>query len=539
MAAATAASQDGAACVVCQTNSGNTQLGSRCLACWMLIPFREALGQAEPVPVVPSVQEAMVRRLPEDPVPETPVSPVLSVSHATWFKNHEEAKALEDESSPFLAVSVARQGWLCTTCTFRNPPDSAACEMCQAARPSERSQEMGWTCERCTFRNSDPDGERCITCRGWREWVCQKCTLRNSCPASSCAVCGSLWEPRSLLSPKTPVLSPKRRDRGMSFLDSLSHTQFMELARATEDEKRRGADIEYNRECLEKRLLKINATEQEVGDDGSCLFRALSFQIFRTQRFHAHLRALGVEWMQRHPQNFAAFVGEEWVEYVERMTCVATWGDELMLRAICDAARIHIHVITSDSSNWSLRYEPDDALKPLLSLPGGRRHVFLSYLAPVHYNSVTPLEDKEAAALFAKDRAIDRALELRLIDDELTRLEEVQRDPLTSEDTRMRLQKKLERGREEVDAMLFDLGRTHPDTVASLRRRKTFAAVTGSRSAATLPPVATPMTAVPFNRAASPTPPGGAQFAVKSAPPAPIAVPGAKLPSRGPATAPR
>jgi hypothetical protein len=58
------------------------------------------------------------------------------------------------------------------------------------------------------------------------------------------------------------------------------------------------------------------------------------------------------------------------------------WGDELTLRALCDAFGVNIHVITTAKENWHLRYEPTVEANH-------RRHLFLAYISPIHYNSLT------------------------------------------------------------------------------------------------------------------------------------------------------
>lgn len=53
---------------------------------------------------------------------------------------------------------------------------------------------------------------------------------------------------------------------------------------------------------------------------------------------------------------------------------------QLTLRAICDSFGVAVHVVTSEQRNWYLRYEP-------LSYKS-RLEVFLTYIAPMHYNSL-------------------------------------------------------------------------------------------------------------------------------------------------------
>ena len=50
-------------------------------------------------------------------------------------------------------------------------------------------------------------------------------------------------------------------------------------------------------------------------------------------------------------------------------------------RAICEAYGIVINVITSDQQHWFMRYEPE--VQPKKNV-----EVFVTYIAPIHYNAV-------------------------------------------------------------------------------------------------------------------------------------------------------
>lgn len=57
------------------------------------------------------------------------------------------------------------------------------------------------------------------------------------------------------------------------------------------------------------------------------------------------------------------------------------WGDELTLKAACEAFGTDIHVVASTEGNWHLKYSPESAE----SRPGTKR-IFVTYISPVHYN---------------------------------------------------------------------------------------------------------------------------------------------------------
>eukprot|EP01062_Namystynia_karyoxenos_P015668 TRINITY_DN15699_c0_g1_i1.p1 TRINITY_DN15699_c0_g1~~TRINITY_DN15699_c0_g1_i1.p1 ORF type:complete len:578 (+),score=152.27 TRINITY_DN15699_c0_g1_i1:92-1825(+) len=472
-------------CRVCKSNSANSKgCGGLCLACWVLVEPAEALpeGKRAPHKAQTRAPKTLGERL-QAADQQSPMSPATPAGcrKADWAARMGEARALEDAmASPMLGMSfsVSSAGWACSKCTFRNANTAKSCEICGTGKPTkEHGAPPPWKCTRCTVQNSGGREERCSVCSAWREWNCPSCTLLNRCPAAFCSVCGSQWQPLQHGSPQSLGSSwPPRRDRGQSFLDSLTSTQVQMLLDEDGDREKK---VQRNRQIVEARIKKLKATVQEVDDDGNCLFRALSFQLWRTQRYHAQLRNLCVEWMRRHPQGFAEFVGEDFASYVDRIGKMGTWGDELSLRALSDALDITIHVVTSDAAHWHLVYRPGGgpggSVKPLLPIPGSPE-VFLAYISPVHYNSITPVEDEEATALYIEDKAEQELQKLRLVGDELARLEALPAGSIP-DSAREELREKLDKGWVEVERHLAELQKVLPQAAQRVHRRQTFAAV--------------------------------------------------------------
>ena len=138
------------------------------------------------------------------------------------------------------------------------------------------------------------------------------------------------------------------------------------------------------------RLANLRLSSVEVGDDGNCLFRALSQQLYGSQEYHAAVRAAIVERMRSEEAFFGAmFEGDEFDKYLRAMARRRTWGDELCLRAAADWYGVLIHLVTSTSENWYLRYEP--AASP------PNKHCFLTYISPVHYEAFVATPPLHAA----------------------------------------------------------------------------------------------------------------------------------------------
>mmetsp|Transcript_11634 Transcript_11634/g.23584 ORF Transcript_11634/g.23584 Transcript_11634/m.23584 type:complete len:155 (-) Transcript_11634:63-527(-) len=146
----------------------------------------------------------------------------------------------------------------------------------------------------------------------------------------------------------------------------------------------------------------------EIADDGNCLFRACAAQLYRgcasDGAHHPLVRHRAVAELRRRSDRYSGFFSseDEFLAYLSEMSALRTWGDELVLRAIADAYDVTLHVVTSSEENWYLVYSPEpDEESQGTSRPTvtdrPRRHVFLTYLSPIHYNGFEerPLETSD------------------------------------------------------------------------------------------------------------------------------------------------
>ena len=155
-------------------------------------------------------------------------------------------------------------------------------------------------------------------------------------------------------------------------------------------------ELQGSKQLLEQRLNFLGLCSVNITGDGNCQFRALSHELFGTQVHHMYLRSIAVAWMHSHSSSFSPYIGSEtdWTTYMRGMARTKTWADELTLRALCDALGVTIHIITSTKDNWHLLYTPqqhlhqDNVQEESNYTSSHRRHAFLSYISPVHYNAV-------------------------------------------------------------------------------------------------------------------------------------------------------
>ena len=115
------------------------------------------------------------------------------------------------------------------------------------------------------------------------------------------------------------------------------------------------------------------------------------------------VRERAVSYMIERKAEFSCFFpGWAFDRYLTKMARSREWGDELTLRAICNVLGVAIHVITSTSENWYLKYTPDTppdeeviaraCAKKGLKMPKKAKEIFVCYISPIHYNAVVPMD---------------------------------------------------------------------------------------------------------------------------------------------------
>lgn len=161
-----------------------------------------------------------------------------------------------------------------------------------------------------------------------------------------------------------------------------------EMHRSLRNLTREDAIVE-GKELLRQRLAFLNFRELEMQDDGNCQFRAVAQELYGSQRFHASVRARVVRHMRRREDDYSAyFDGGDFGAYLDEMSRNAAWGDEFTLRAVAEAFGVRVHILTSTDSNWYLVYEAGPGVPPHGQAP---RQLYLTYIAPIHYNVAAPL----------------------------------------------------------------------------------------------------------------------------------------------------
>lgn len=105
-------------------------------------------------------------------------------------------------------------------------------------------------------------------------------------------------------------------------------------------------------------LLKVfkanNLVEKEIQPDGHCLFSAIADQLSQQQiplggeqgqLPYKIVRRRATDHMERHKDDFAPFLEDDFEDYVRKIRDTAEWGGQLELKALADAYGVEIKVV--------------------------------------------------------------------------------------------------------------------------------------------------------------------------------------------------
>jgi len=143
--------------------------------------------------------------------------------------------------------------------------------------------------------------------------------------------------------------------------------------------------VSEDRKRLLLRLDFYGLKEKEVQGDGSCQFRSLSDQLFRSAQHHLEVRKKVVEQLRAEPDRYQPYVTMDYDKYCSSMSRPGVWGDHVTLQAAADAYGVRICVVSSFLEQNVISIEPKE---PALM----DRILWLSFWAEVHYNSIYPKE---------------------------------------------------------------------------------------------------------------------------------------------------
>jgi len=125
-----------------------------------------------------------------------------------------------------MALSQAKQPWVCHACTCENHGSNQRCEACEAPRPPEASSTAA-AAAAAAAAGAPPRAAAVLGVSNQAQWRCRQCQFDNALGASACDMCSSprlsdqpLWR-KGPGSEAPPAAPPLGGGGGSSSLDSI------------------------------------------------------------------------------------------------------------------------------------------------------------------------------------------------------------------------------------------------------------------------------------------------------------------------------
>lgn len=323
----------------------------------------------------------------------TPVLADVDTAVDAAISENERTLTASPISPPTSDITPSRRpsGWTCWNCKAIQPDPVSQCQCCRKQRPPDprccrceenvllvkrcpatRRDHVVWQCAECSLDNAEESVE-CRACHSSRKWYCASCSLENTWSRVSCEACGGEHKIDNLSS----VVNRE-------FLNQMG---FSSDAQSMHREQQKQVEMlkEHTRR-LEHRVDQLGLLPIPIDDDGNCLFRALSYQLVRTDVFFPVVRHMIVDHMESNRAEYALLIGgDDFDNYASGMRRNTIWGDELCVHAASRIFGAHIHVITSDEHRWHLRYEHAASQHDNMAGRSLQRRLYLCYRSPDHY----------------------------------------------------------------------------------------------------------------------------------------------------------
>jgi len=118
-------------------------------------------------------------------------------------------------------------------------------------------------------------------------------------------------------------------------------------------------------ECRKKRqavrVKKLNLRVKPCIGDGSCLFRGLSYILYGTDTYHAHIRQQSVMYVSQDLELFLATGRADIATYLAEMLIPipgtpTNWPEQPEIVAACTVFQINLRIISDAETNWYLTH---------------------------------------------------------------------------------------------------------------------------------------------------------------------------------------
>eukprot|EP01038_Epipyxis_sp_PR26KG_P004087 gene4087-5835_t len=168
----------------------------------------------------------------------------------------------------------------------------------------------------------------------------------------------------------------------------------------TENNNNSFHDNNYTVDRVQERLFVERLYEHglriiEVEGDGNCLFRAVSHQLYCTEKYHKKLRNLCADHLIEHRKRFESFCPLNFDEYIRLIRECGTWADDIEIRALEEIIDRIICIYSADSIDKNGTYVPFNKNFEEEYLLKDVTPVNLSYHGHSHYNSIYDMQREQ------------------------------------------------------------------------------------------------------------------------------------------------
>ncbi|XP_059352117.1 OTU domain-containing protein 5-B-like isoform X2 [Daphnia carinata] len=136
---------------------------------------------------------------------------------------------------------------------------------------------------------------------------------------------------------------------------------------------------EQKERWFEKKMRKRGFIIKRMGEDGACLFRAVSDQIYGDQEMHSMVRKHCMDYIDANGDYFSQYMTEDFAAYVSRKRLENVHGNHIEMQAMSEMYNRHIEVFCYSVDPINIfhgKHQTDD------------EPIRLSYHRGVHYNSL-------------------------------------------------------------------------------------------------------------------------------------------------------
>ena len=106
----------------------------------------------------------------------------------------------------------------------------------------------------------------------------------------------------------------------------------------------------------------------DVPADGSCMFHAISYAISKNFKHSNTLREHAIKYIYSNKEFFKDFIEGDIIEYLKKMRCKDTYGDNIMLVAISYTFDIQINIYDSLSFKLIDSYRNELKQKKIINI---------------------------------------------------------------------------------------------------------------------------------------------------------------------------